>query len=98
MTEAKKTRKVKSAAEIKEDLAKARAVVAALEQRAFAGELEEFIKTTNIVSEFNTIKANIKGASELTILAAIGKAAGIPRLVITQTPIKPRKPAAPKSA
>lgn len=92
MTEAKKTRKAKTAAELKADYEKAKAALAALEQRAFAGELDEFIKTTSIVTEIQRIREAIKGVSDLTILAAIGKAASIPRLVITQSEPKPRKP------
>lgn len=84
-----RTRKTKSAAELKADLEKAKANLVALEQRAFAIELDELIKKTNIVSDFNVLKANASGASELTILSAIGKACGMKRLVVSQSaPIK----------
>lgn len=83
-------RKVKTAAELKADLEKAKALVAELEQRAYAGELEELVNKSNVVKEFNAIKASIKGASDLAILAAIGKAVGIQRLVITQAEPKKR--------
>jgi len=92
---ATKIRKVKTAAELKTDLEKAKQKVKELEQRAYAGELEEFVKKTNIVSDFNKIKANVNGANDLVILAAIGKAAGIARLQISQSPAPKRGPADP---
>lgn len=82
-------RKAKTAADLKVELEKARAALAVLEQRAYAEELDEVIAKTNIVKDFNTIKANSK-ATDLTILAAIGKAVSIPRLVITQAEAKKR--------
>jgi len=84
-----KTRKAKTAADLKAELEKAKANLAALEQRAYAEELNEVIAKTKIVTDFNSIKANSK-ATDLTILAAIGKAVGIPRLVITQSEVKKR--------
>lgn len=92
---ATRTRKTKTAAELKIDLEKAKQKVKELEQRAYAGELEEMVKKTNIVSDFNVIKANVKGATDLVILAAIGKAAGIARLQISQAPASTRGPANP---
>lgn len=89
-TGAKRTRKTLSAAEMKAKLEKAKAAVAALEQRAYAGELEEAVKKANIVATFNTIKNNVKGAKDIAILAAIGKAAGIKRLEVTQKPAAKR--------
>lgn len=88
-TQSAKTRKAKTAADLKAELEKAKANLAALEQRAYAEELNEVISKTNIISDYNTIKANSK-ATDLTILAAIGKAVGIPRLVITQSEVKKR--------
>ena len=85
----KQTRKAKTAADLKAELEKAKANLAALEQRAYAEELNEVISKTNIISDYNTIKANSK-ATDLTILAAIGKAVGISRLVITQSEVKKR--------
>lgn len=85
------TRKKKTAAELKADLEKAKARIAVMEAKAYAGELEELLKKQNIVSSFNVIKANVKGASDIAILSAIGKAAGITRLVITQSETTPRK-------
>lgn len=88
-------RKSKTAAELKMDLEKAKQKVKELEQRAYAGELEEMVKKTSIVSDFNVIKANVKGATDLVILAAIGKAAGILRLNISQSDAPKRGPADP---
>ena len=87
---AKKPRTKKNAAQLKADLEKAKKRVADLEAKAYAEELEEMVKKQNIVSSFNVVKANVKGASDIAILAAIGKAAGISRLVVTQTEPKPR--------
>ena len=88
------TRKAKSAADLKAQLEKAKAAIAVLEQRAYAGELDELIKKSNIVSAFNVVKANVKGATDLAILAAIAKAVGIKRVEITQKAPVPRKPKA----
>lgn len=91
MAEVKKTRATKSPAQLKAELVKAKAKVAALEERAFASVLAEKINKSNIVSSFNAIKASADGASDLIVLAAVGKAAGIPRLVITQSEPAARK-------
>lgn len=85
------TRNKKTAAQLKADLEKAKARIAVMEAKAYAGEIEEMVKKQNIVSAFNVIKANVQGASDVAILSAIGKAAGIKRLVITQSEPSPRK-------
>lgn len=90
MATAKTTRNKKTAAQLKADLEKAKKRVADLEAKAYAEEIEELVKKQNIVSAFNVIKANVKGVSDIAILTAIGKAAGIARLVITQSEPKPR--------
>ncbi len=77
-------RKTKTAAELKAELEKAKAAVAALEQKAYAGELEEAVAATNIVAEFMAIQERYKDVTDIAILAAIGKAAGIKRLSVTQ--------------
>jgi hypothetical protein len=89
-------RKTKTAAELKAELEKAKAAVAALEQKAYAGELEEAVAATKIVAEFKAIQERFNGVSEVAILAAIGKAVGIKRLSVTQTEPKPRAPRKPK--
>lgn len=99
-TGTKKTRaprKAKTAAELKAELEKAKANLAALEEKAYAGELEEAVAATKIVAEFNSIRERYKDVKETAILAAIGKAAGIKRLFVTQTEPKPRAPRKPKS-
>lgn len=63
---------------------------ALFEEKAYASELEEFIKKQNIVSSFKVIQANTKGISDVAILTAIGKAVGIKRLVVSQADAKPR--------
>ena len=89
------TRKVKTAEELKIELEKARQKLKELEQRAYAGELVEMVKKSNIVADFNAIKANVKGVSELVILAAIGKAVGIARVQVSQSPAPKRSAADP---
>jgi len=86
----KKPRKAKTAAELKAQVAKARAALAALEQKAYAGEVEEAVSKSSIVADFNAIKAKLNEVKDVVILAVIGKAVGIKRLVVTQAEPKPR--------
>jgi len=79
-----RTRTAKSAEDLKADLAKARAALAALEQRAYAGELDEHVKNSAIVKEFTAIREKVKGVSDVAILTSIGKAVGIKRVEVTQ--------------
>ncbi len=81
---ATRTRKAKTAEDLKADLVKARAALAALEQRAYAGELDEHVKNSGIVKEFQAIKDKVKDVSDIAILASIGKAVGIKRVEVTQ--------------
>lgn len=76
---------------IKIALEKAKALVLTLEKKAYASTIDEHIKKSNIVSMFEAIKANASGASDVVVLAAIGKAVGISRLVISQSVPAPRK-------
>lgn len=96
-TKATRTRKAKTSADLKADLEAARAKLAALEQRAYAGELDELVSKSAIVKEFNAIKEQVKGASDIAILASVGKAIGIKRLEITQKPAATRAPRKSKS-
>lgn len=91
-TTERKTRTYKTPEDYKNDLEKAKLLVKILEEKAYASELEVLIKQQNIVSSFNVIKANTKGISEIQILTAIGKAVGIKRLVVSQTPALVRQP------
>lgn len=79
------TRKKKTAAELKADLAAAKKRVAALEAKAYDGELAEAIAKSNIVSEFEIIKARYKDIPAVNILQAVGKAVKIARVVVTQS-------------
>lgn len=83
---------VKTSADLKKDIEVAKAQLAALEKRAYAEELTELIANTGIVKDFAAIKAKTKDISELVILAAIGEAIGIKRLVLSQSDVVPRKP------
>lgn len=83
-------RKSLSTDDYKAKLAKAKEALKALEEKAYASELEELIKKQNIVSSFKVIQANTKGVSDLQILTAIGKAVGIKRLTVSQAEPKPR--------
>lgn len=94
---ATRTRKVKTAEDLKADLAKARAALAALEQRAYAGELDEHVKNSAIVKEFSAIREKVKGVSDIAILASIGKAVGIKRVEVTQKAPATRAPRKPKT-
>ena len=85
------TRKKKTAADLKAQLEKDKAAIKLLEQRAYAEELAELIKNSKIVAEYTSVKGKVKDVSDIAILAAVGKACGIKRLVITQSEAKPRK-------
>ena len=91
-TKATRTRKAKTAEDLKADLAKARAALAALEQRAYAGELDGHVQKSAIVKEFTAIREKVKGASDIAILASIGKAVGIKRVEVSIKPVTKRKP------
>ena len=84
------TRKKKTAAELKAELEKAKKKVEQLKTRAYEGELNEAIATSNIVSEFQAIKAKHKDIPSINILQAIGRAVKIPRVVVTQAEATPR--------
>ncbi len=92
-TKATRTRKAKTAEDLKADLAKARAApLAALEQRAYAGELDAHVQKSAIVKEFTAIREKVKGASDVAILSSIGKAVGIKRVEVSIKPVATRKP------
>ena len=90
----KGTRTAPTAEQLKLKLAKAKEALKALERRAFAGEITEAIKKSNIPAEYNKIKALAKDVSDIAILEAIGLAVGIKRLVVTQSEPTKRKPKA----
>lgn len=90
MADAKRTRTVKTAAMLKDELEKMKAKVKEIEQKAYAGELKEAIANTSIVAEFKKIKDSYKDISAVNILQAIGVAVQIPRVVVSQSEVKPR--------
>ena len=90
-TKATRTRKVKTTEDLKADLAKARAALVVLEQRAYAEELDELVKNSAIVKEFTAIRDKVKGTSDVAILASIGKAVGIKRVEVSIKPAATRK-------
>ena len=90
-TKTTRTRKAKTAEEMKTDIVKARAALAALEQRAYAGELDGHVQKSAIIKEFTAIREKVKGASDIAILASIGKAVGIKRVEVTIKPAATRK-------
>ena len=90
MATAKRTRTTKTAAMLLEELEKAKAKVKEIEQKAYAGELKEAIAKTSIVAEFQKIKDSYKDISPVNILQAIGVAVQIPRVVVSQSEVKPR--------
>ena len=85
-----RTRKTKTSDDLKKELEEARKKLAALEQRAFAGELDEAIAKANFVTEFLKIKLAVPKVSDVAILQAIGSAVGIKRVQVTQAPVQPR--------
>ena len=85
-----RTRKAKTAAELKADLEKMKQRIAAAEAKEYGGAVEAMVKELNIASNFNVIKANVPGATDVLILQAICKAAGVKRISITQSEPKPR--------
>jgi hypothetical protein len=95
-TKTTRTRKAKTAEDLKADLLKARAALAALEQRAYAGELDGHVQKSAIVKEFTAIREKVKGASDIAILTSIGKAVGIKRVEVSIKPAATRKPKAKK--
>lgn len=92
----RKPRVPKTSAELKEQLEKARAALAELEKRAYAEELGELIRTSNIVRDFKAIQEKVTDVKAVAILSAIAHQVGIRRVTITQAEApkrvsKPRK-------
>lgn len=89
-------RKTKSAAELLAELNKKKAEIAALELLVYAEDIDEQVKKSGVVAEFMKIRNGVKNATDVAILAAIGKAAGIARLLVSQAPVKTRAKKTPK--
>lgn len=76
--------------ELKEQLKEAKAHFTSLKKtKRYQETLDPAIASLDVPRIFKDITAKT-GASKITILAAIGKAAKIPRLVITQKDVVPR--------
>ena len=88
-----KPTKPKTSADLKSQLEAAKKRLADLEKRAYAEELSELIKSTNIVADFAKIQARVTDIKDVAILAAIGTAIGIKRLEVKQAEPPKRKPA-----
>lgn len=91
----RKPRAAKTSAELKEQLETAKRRLKELEQRAYAEELTELIKSTSIVADFAKIQARVTDIKPTAILSAIGVAVGIKRLEVTQAEAPKRKPRDP---
>lgn len=83
-------RKTMTADDLKKKLEAAKEALKALERRAYAGEVTEAIKKSNIPTDFKKIKDSAKDVSDIAILEAIGIVIGIKRLVVTQSEVKKR--------
>ena len=95
MATTRKPTKPKTSADLKAQLLSAKKRFEDLEKRAYAEELSELIKSTNIVADFAKIQARVTDIKPTAILSAIGVAVGIKRLEVAQAEPKPRKPADP---
>jgi alanyl-tRNA synthetase len=94
----RKPRTTKTSEDLKKELEEAKRKIAELEKRAYAEELTELIKSTNIVADFAKIQAKVKDITPVAILQAVASAVGIKRLQVTQAPPATRKPRAEKKA
>jgi hypothetical protein len=86
----KKPRKVKTADDIKADLAAAKQKVADLEQKAYKSELSALIKASHFKADYDAIKSKIPSISDTAMIAEIAKACGALRMQISQAEKKPR--------
>ena len=91
-------RKSMTANDYKTKLEKAKAALKALEEKAFAGELEEIISAFNLGTMYATIRAKVnRDVTDAVILNAIAKALGMKRMDIKQAEAKTRAPRKPKT-
>ena len=92
------TLKKLTASDYKAKLEKAKATIKALEEKAFAGELDEIIKGHNLGSMYVEIRAKVdRSVTDIAILNAIAKALGMKRMDIKQAEAKTRAPRKPKT-
>ncbi|QWE21941.1 hypothetical protein FD975_06565 [Polynucleobacter sp. AP-Jannik-300A-C4] len=85
-------RKSLTAEDLKKKLADAKEAIKVLERKAFASEITEAIKKSNIPADFKKIKDGAKGVTDIAILETIGEIVGIKRLVVSQSEPVKRKP------
>ena len=95
---ATRTRKAKTNADLDLEIQKLEKRLNDKKRQAYAGQLQEMVKKLDIAASFKKIKEGVKGVTDLAILEAIGRAAGVQRLVVTQAPAKPRNKAAKKAS
>ncbi len=93
----RKPRTSKTSDELKKELEAAKRKIADLEKRAYAEELTELIKSTNIVADFTKIKSKVKDIKPVAILQAIASAVGLKRVQIVEPEPVKRKPRSPKT-
>lgn len=93
----RKPRTPKTSAELKEQLEKARSALAALEKKAYAEELGELIRNSNIVKDFKGIQEKVTDIKAVAILEAVAQEVGIKRLTISQAAAPKRKSTPRKS-
>jgi len=95
----RKPAKPKSSAELKQQLEDAKKRLAALEQRAYMEEIVEMLNATSAVADIKKIRERLpKDIGTAAILQTLADKAEFKRIVVTQTPTPPRKPAAKKTA
>jgi len=105
MATTRKPRTPKTSEQYKQELEATKKRVAELEQLAYAQDLADAIKATNIADDFVKVLAKVKNVSEIAVLQAVAKAVGIKRVDISQAPpttrkssSTPRKPRAAKKS
>ena len=91
-------RKTLTASDYKAKLEKAKATIKALEEKAFAGELDEVIDGFNLGTMYATIRAKVdRNVTDIAILNSIAKALGMKKMDIKQAEAKTRAPRKPKA-
>ena len=85
-------RRKKTAEELQSAMEAAQKKLADLKRQAYENELAAAVNASNIVREFNAIRDKFKDVEAVMILQAVGKAARVPRVVVTQSePVKRSK-------
>lgn len=95
----RKPSKPKTSAELKKQLEETKKRLAALEQRAYMEEIVEMLSATSVIAEIKKIRERLpKNITTAAILQTVAEKADFKRIVVTQKPTPPRKPAAKKTA